>query len=281
MERTSNLAEYTAMTEHPVLFQLARQRSGANFLGGLLASASGGTVLGEILEPPDSKPMHRSFWKWLQSEPARQSSFADPLNRHDILDDYLSDASQHADGSMQIVDIKYNSCHHFERIWSYGGRATGLVEFANKRSLPLVHLVRTNLLAQLVSLKRAEKTGSFHHWAGDPADKNVWEPVELPLGWTIRRLRDMIAESGRVSSDISEAKRFIEIKYEDLIGDIDTQRTAIGEIGEALDLDLDLTLMKASTRKIGSGSLKDDLSNYSEIVDAVRIEGLGHLLEFD
>lgn len=132
---------------------IARQRSGTNFLRGLLTTGGGIHDQGEVFQPraPENKS---TYDKWLEENPGNTPvTYTDAVIHSEGFLHYL----ERHDGPVS-VDVKYNSLYRTIGVWQSPADPPPLLLAAAKRRFVFVHLLRRNRLEHAVSTMIAQLT---------------------------------------------------------------------------------------------------------------------------
>ena len=78
--------------------------------------------------------------------------------------DYILSLS---DKEYVLIDVKYNSWHHFNHVWQDTFKKTILFTALENKNAIFIHMVRMNIFAQFISIKVANKTGKWHYKNND------------------------------------------------------------------------------------------------------------------
>jgi len=114
-----------------------------------------------------------------------------------------------------LIDIKYNSWHHFNPVWYSTESTPQLLIWIKQQRIPVIHIIRENLLHQYISSKVAEATGKFHYKKEEKSLGNKQIYIDP------KRCRAYIVN---VNRDIKNYQRwfkgyqfYFEITYEEMI----------------------------------------------------------------
>lgn len=137
---------------------LARQRSGTNFLRGLLSSSGPVTSMGEVFQP-NVETGQSTYDAWYNA-----SSWAGktPVTYDDAIelcDDFLAGIEK-ADEAI-AVDVKYNSLLRTVGVWYSVADPPPIMAAAAQRGYLLIHLVRQNRLEHAISTMIAQETKEY------------------------------------------------------------------------------------------------------------------------
>jgi len=171
------------------------------------------------------------------------------------------------DDRWTLVDVKYNSWHHFNPIWHTPTAVPHLVTLLKGRGAVLIHIGRRDLLARHVSEQIAIARGAFHFPQGEAPP-----PIQIDLDpkQVIDALRRAQSLVGHCSAWFQRYRPRIDLVYEKLFreGRIDA---AIGKrLGDLLGIattssSFPLTLEKAVR------SPSEHVRNWGELVAAVEL----------
>jgi hypothetical protein len=145
----------------PLHILLATQRSGSGALGSLLDQNPDIGYLGELFHPDgilESDNYFAFLKNILKSNPDRGLPVSSKENFNDYIK-FLTDKSEKKD---LIIDIKYDSTHHFNGEWYAPSDTPFLLNFANEYNFKIIHLQRKNLLKKYLSGKLAEVNNIWH-----------------------------------------------------------------------------------------------------------------------
>lgn len=190
---------------------LSVQRSGTNFLRRVLGSHPAvDPLFGEIFDPGHIGN-ELSFFHFYERAVAANPSLCLPDQRILAFENYIEFLDKRVQSSYYILDIKYNSIRQMESYWS--GRREVLAQYIIDKQWPVIHLIRTDLVAAIFSQLRARKTGVYVTKAQNYRDtfSDAVDAVQMVKG--VAHRRRLIQQYRR---DFDGA-RLLEIAYEDLI----------------------------------------------------------------
>ncbi len=182
---------------------LATPRSGSTYLRSLLSSHPDITCLGEIFIQKNKK-----------SAPNLYSTF---VKRN--LSNYLShffNPKITISKFLQTISASSKSAFGFKLMISQLEKQPGLLSILLNDNYKIIMLRRKNLLHQYVSLESAKKNNLWHLVQDDPEPKIP--SIELHTEGIIEGLKGFEQAYNRMQS-LFESKDYIEITYEDLVGD--------------------------------------------------------------
>jgi hypothetical protein len=149
---------------------LSTQRSGSQFLKALIESRFSSVLCsGEVLEEPvafahqfpalASHPEFPHFWLWYELEATARSISVAPDRRIEAFSIYLEKLTALAKPKDLLVDVKYNTIRALSGYWDTENGSHDFASFVRDRQIPVLHLVRKNILRGIVSHQLARQTG--------------------------------------------------------------------------------------------------------------------------
>lgn len=253
---------------------IATQRSGTNMFRRVLGTHERIRAVPEVFnssfDARDLMPKGVPFFlEYLLEQTTKSSVRGMPHARPDVLVEYLEMLETATAGKTAVVDVKYNSLHSAESVWSRPGGAPRLLRIFRDRGYRVIHLVRHNHLAVAVSLQRASKTGVFVVPATRPVatEKLVVDPNAV-----VRTVREMKEAAGLVRRWLQESGlSHQEVAYEDLfVNDPGSQldSTRFHRIAEFIGVSQGGFDLVPETRKIAPRDLREEIVNIGELAAA-------------
>ena len=192
------------------VFVIAMQRSGTNLLRKALAGDQGLFDLNEIFDP-----YHQQYWpfreKMIRNRP--ELSVPNSSNQLEIFESFLNHHLDQNRGQL-IVDVKYNSTHHLNRVWHAPGSRPLLLDWLVEQQCPVIHLVRENILENYVSNVVAYESQS---WIAGPAESDHPFSTRLSAPETLRKLRIFERQISIFRKWLAPTN-CLELTYEQLLG---------------------------------------------------------------
>lgn len=196
-----------------LMMLLANQRSGTNALRSALRTDPTIADAREIFSRTNPRGAHVTFAELIRESPA---FIPDRTTLRTFFDRLLEELQQtHSPGQLGLIDIKYNSFGPFN---PYGWRVSEepyFLTYFKRRKLPIVHLIRRNMLAAYVSALRAVKTQHWHQTAASAEEVPAYR-IYLEKREFIGALKIRVEELRLMKSFVQSYERHIEIYYEDL-----------------------------------------------------------------
>lgn len=247
------------VSKKPIVL-LSVQRSGTNFLRRVLGSHPAiDPLFGEVFDPNHIRK-ELSFFNFYQRAVAADPSLCLPDRRIDAFEKYVAFLDTKVPAAHYILDIKYNCIRHLESYWP--GQKEVLTEYIVDRQWPVIHLIRTDLLAAIFSHMRARETGVWMIKGQDHRDtfSTTVDPVGVVNGVAGRRQAIQ-----RYRRDFSGA-RLLELVYEDFIDAPNgINEAAMTRIREFLDV-TDAFSRNPETKKLITQPMSQAIENYDDVV---------------
>lgn len=208
------------------VFIIATQRSGTNFLRSLLRNTKVFTDFDEVLHSKvDYSPKsQKDYFDWSKfsyfifraskfiSNP--RLSIPTEENITTLFDEYLDFlASQEPSRPFYLLDIKYNSLHHFDPIWQSLISPKYIFELMEERKFRVIHIVRENILDVYLSRIISNLTGNF---VATESQEQPVQKIDIDVSdmlWNIQRIE---REINLVRQDLESISNSIEISYDSL-----------------------------------------------------------------
>src|SRR5829696_3178851 len=209
-----------------VLVIVADARSGTTVLGRALDTVPGIAHLGEVFHSVRGTEEEKKSVQNLYLKPSANYfnyyerlvrgdpslSIPTPEARQDTLRRYLDFLSLLWPNMFVTIDVKYDSTHHFESVWSRPHRIPALFEFLKADRVPILHIKRRDVFAKYCSLQLAEATGTWHI---TDAGANSWIRFHLATENLVAELDAMLALQREFTAFLQEYEPSHELYYED------------------------------------------------------------------
>lgn len=203
------------------IFLCAQQRSGTTLIQKALQASNLCKNYGEVFH---DKYLHfnkeHSFFNYKKKLLSNNIKLCFPSveNQKFIFNKYTNFLKNEAGLPFHIIDIKYNSWHHFNPIWHNFETPPQLLSFVRKRTFKVIHIIRKNLLHQYISSIVSKETGLFHFKENA---ENSYEnnKFEINLEHCKRTIRSVERNIDTYKRYFSNYPFYKEIYYEDLIVD--------------------------------------------------------------
>jgi LPS sulfotransferase NodH len=214
---------------------LSTQRSGSHFLKAYIESRFPSVICsGELLEEPiafarqrpslSTHPEFPKFWLWYELEAAARNISVAPDRKIEAFAEYLSKLSAMVTPKDLVVDIKYNSIRSLSGYWDTEFGSSDFTSFITSRQIPVLHLIRKNILRVIVSNQLARQTGIWHRMEERPPDELLPKVRLNPAS-----VLDEIRYGQRLTQDYQNRfagyPGYEEIAYEELVREQDFPQT--------------------------------------------------------
>jgi hypothetical protein len=241
---------------------LSVQRSGTNFLRRVLGSHPAiDPLFGEIFDPNHNRKK-LSFFNFYQRAVAEEPALCLPDRRIDAFEKYIEFLDENITTDHYVLDIKYGSLRHLDSYWASGKEV--LTQYIIDRQWPVIHLIRTDLLAATLSHMRARETGVWMTKKPDHCDSFSTTVDPEGIVNSVAGRRHAIQ---RYRRDFRGA-RLLEVVYEEFVDAPNgISEPAIGRISNFLGV-TDEFSRTPETRKLITRPLREVIENYEDVVAA-------------
>jgi hypothetical protein len=261
-------------------FLLARQRSGTGALGSLLARHPGLRYLGEVLHPNPERAAVRqvldedlraedvNFFRYVHADVARMRGFCDPNQRADVVERYFDWLKERFHPRIPIVDVKYNSLHHWNRGWQGLFEAPWLIRHVREKKLPIIHLKRKNSLQTYISGRLAEVNQVWHATSSGAMKTR---DMEVDVDGLLSSLTQTSREIDLMNKWLRRIETLTVIEYAELFSAEGTADPRImREIKDLFNLEDDFTVLEPVFVKQAQSSILASISNPRAVRRALR-----------
>ena len=206
---------------------LSTQRSGSHFLKSYVESRFANvSCSGEILREPNALafkypvladyPGTDYFWPWYVREARAGNISMLPGARIVAFATYVQHLGALVDPKDLLLDIKYNSIRSLSGYWDSENGSEDFTGFVRDNELPVLHLIRQNILKLIISNKVASQTGIWHRTADlTPADS--LPRIHLNPKSILFDIRYMLKITQDYQTRFSGYPHYEEISYEDFV----------------------------------------------------------------
>lgn len=256
------------------VFVVAKQRSGTNLLRRTLATSG---LFDDKAEVFHSSGDNR-YWGYRTNLISEQPSLSFPSSENQIkifnlFLEYINKTSS----SCSLIDVKYNSTHNLNPVWHDPTAIPFLFRVLNERNIPVIHLLRENILESYISEIVAQK---LNIWITNKEHTTQDTKIKIDTHKMISELKYRQREIETFRTWFSELStlRTLELKYESLIDENSKFSQEVSDkICDFLGVDDTLSL-SIPTKKI-TKSLPDLVVNYhNEVVPALYQSGYGNFV---
>ena len=261
---------------------VACQRSGTHLLRQVLNSNPRIAVVGEPFSP-DNSPT--AWHRYLRSLPVERAVASSDSGAEQLLDGFERHVRMHMRASPKDFggvkrlptrlgyDIKYNQLRSANTAFSDLRARPYLLDFFHRRSVRLIHLVRTNVVQVAISVVIANQRRIWHNHDG----RRLSESFHIAPG-------ELIEYAGWAEAERAEFERLsyglevLRCDYEDLVDDVQSPKATFSQRRRTKVLSRIAEFLRVSNQFCASGLMQkvinrpycEVISNYDEMVDAVK-----------
>lgn len=213
----------------------ATQRTGTTLLRSIINTHPKVKVYGELFLDKHTH-MDGSYFTWLKDQISQDTSLAIPSekNVYTLYTKYLQFLKDISSGYESLVfDCKYNSSHIFNSSLHDVFDMPNIIKFAMKENLPIFHIQRTNLLANLVS---SLLTNANQVWATEDITRIKVKSVTINTKSLIKNLENREKTNEFYISKLINYPNTIFIKYENMIENGKVDKQLLKEISRKLNV---------------------------------------------
>lgn len=239
---------------------LSVQRSGTNFLRRVLGSHPNiDPLFGEILDP-NHIGNELSFFHFYERAVADNPSLCLPDQRIIAFEKYIDLLDTKIQSQYYVLDLKYYSIRQMDSYWP--GKREVLTQYIIDKKWPVIHLIRTDLVAAIYSQMRARATGVYVTKAKNYRDTFSGTVAAVQMVKAVGQRRRLIE---RYRRDFGGA-RILAIIYEDFIDAPNgISDAAIGKISDFLGITDEFSRTPETTKLI-TQPISQAIENYDEIL---------------
>ncbi|MBX3046472.1 MAG: hypothetical protein KF698_05705 [Anaerolineales bacterium] len=236
---------------------LSHARSGSTWLVNTLNNVPGVHCYGELFREKANYFVDRGlkverFPLWREKNPGKR-----PLATFQYIQPLLSQE--------EIVGFKLMYGQLF--------RYPELAAYVIVRRLKIIHLFRRNALQGIISYKIAKERGQFHYRGEEYIPQT--KPIVVNAREVVSQIRSMHSRSKMIDYFLRFAGPHVDIAYEDLA----TNQAGFRPIWQLLGLDFEASPPQWQMKQARTTSLRDTISNYSELADALSAAGYSSYLD--
>ncbi len=256
------------------------QRSGTNFCRELLNTSFQTFVHGEVLLP---YPTPSTWHNFVRTMVSRALPPVLPQDAAELVDDYLifvRDDTRRAAPSKAAnlkalgFDIKYNQLRFIKPVLCDLRDGPFLLDYLRARRIPILHMIRRNMLHQALSIQIAAKRNTYHNYTGSGGGgggKITLSADEL-LG-CLTWIDDEVGHFRR----LTDGMQVLDVAYEDLVsacdkadpsGWLDPYNGLLDGIRKTLGVE-NAFFRPTSLKKVIDRPYREIVANHAEIVAAV------------
>jgi LPS sulfotransferase NodH len=254
--------------EAEVCLLLAVERSGTHLLRSLLGNARGVVAPGEICNAtiPHNRSSKTSFFHYREQMCRENPEFffpTEPVQRK-LLDGFVDSLrASHSGKKLIVLDVKYAHVHNFNFFWWDPLEKPYLIQYAKKKRLKILHLVRRKAYRTAISGFYANQTGV---WRAKSEEDIRQIRVTVDPGRLEKKARAIARSISRFEDWLSECPH-LQIDYEDLT---ENRVTALESLRSYLGLKQPIADEPGFVKT--TPPLEDTVENFSEIEDLLDID---------
>lgn len=252
------------------IFIIATQRSGSNYLRSLLTSTGMFYDFNEILDPYWEGNLKNTYFYFREQEIKKhpEVSIPYPHNVEKLFKDYLAYLEKlQPEHPYHLLDVKYNSLHHFNEIWD--GDWPFLFNLINRNQIPFIHLVRNNVYEVYQSLIIADFNKVY------TVEKNKscnLKSISIDLDDMLFHIKLLEYKIDYIRNICKQMPLAMEINYEELVkeknGIPENIKTEFSKVtGIYLKNNISSPLKKMITKP------KELIENYDEVMQCLKNNG--------
>lgn len=145
----------------------------------------------------------------------------------------------------------------------------------NDKDIKKIIIKRTNILMSYVSAREAERSGTYHMYKYKSKKLNVNESkIEINVDVLVKYINDVKWRRQTLFNKLKETgQQYFEINYLNL-----NQPWAMRKLLRFIGVPDKNIVLETSLEKVNTRKLKDRISNYKEVANALEDKGLGDYL---
>ena len=264
----------TATTASDVVVLLARARSGTHPLRDVLGSHPAVFATPEVfhanphIESDAALAERVNFFRFLERDPAAYvTRSVSRARQEEVYLAYLDHLRGHSPKRYLLLDVKYNSTHHFDGPWRTVSDPPSFFRLVRQHRLRVLHLTRKNYLRYYLSLTEAQRKGEW--FTESPAPDS---PMEVDVAAMLRTMASCLAEDAAVEQALAGYKACLTVEYDGLFDARDARPSAafLEQVAEWLSIDPQRFATQPRFRKQSRLGLADRITNYEAVEEALR-----------
>ncbi len=246
---------------------VANQRSGTTALHRSLSQTGGITEFGEIFHSGAHEINKKSNYFYYKKNILHIDYRINNENEEDsykLCSEYIDYLLSLSDKEYILIDIKYNSWHHFNSAWQDVFNKPILLKVLENKNTIFIHMVRMNIFAQFVSMEVANRTGKWHY---SNNDNTKVEDITIDLNpkKALKFMENSNSNTHLFRTFLRNNQNKIELVYEYTYDKNGITKYAIGKLEKYIDNEILNRIhvpLKKTPRK-----LKDIVNNKEELLE--------------
>jgi hypothetical protein len=184
--------------------------------------------LGEVFSSRHSMGVHKTL---MECAAGPDFSFRHKDMNY-VFDKHLQSLHSKYDEDVLVIDAKYNSMGPFNGYgWSIT-REPQFIAYCDEHEIPIIHLIRKDMVGVLASESLAVRTKVWHLEKGEERAENG--SIKVPLRAFKRDYHRLLIEATRFCDAIGRCSRAVTIFFEDLLVDDTFQDGPLKQIEDLL-----------------------------------------------
>jgi LPS sulfotransferase NodH len=254
--------------EADICLLLAAERSGTHLLRSLLANARGVVAPGEICNAtvPQNRNAPTSFFRFRKQSCLEDPELffpTEPVQRR-LLDSFVDSLrSSYPGNALVVLDVKYAHVHNFNFFWWDPLEIPYLLQYAKRKPLKILHLVRNKVYRTAISGFYAHKTGV---WRAKSEDQTKQIRISIDPSRLQSKAVLLARTIARFNSWLSRCPH-LQISYEALTED---RSATLQLLQRYLELEHEISDSPGFVKT--TPPLEEFVENYPEIVPLVDVD---------
>jgi hypothetical protein len=285
---------------------LARQRSGTNALRSVLGMHQQITCLPEVFDTymtdyqigrgASAFRSHEvSYFNFLEKHIGNEvRKWALSGDRAGVFLDFLDYLRCFSEKKYIVVDVKYMSTHHVSTNWRFISDEPYLFSMVKEHNLRVVNITRRNLLRYYLSELKAQHSGRWHEFDETVVGNQQWYIMRKKQSSRVRDqsvyvdVEDLLQtlllchkENDIVEISFADYENYLTFDYDDMFSSVGAPLSdcVLDRISQWLSVENDFPQAKPEYKKQSHLTLEETISNYEEVVEALRGTEFEYCLE--
>ncbi len=247
-------------TQTPLVI-CAQQRSGTNALRSILGQHDQINDFNEVFNDRGSGKNNTlpqsNFFRFYRNLILKYPDLTIPNkeNKRLIWDYFMKHLSSLSPKDFMMLDIKYNSWHHFNTTWHNPSAEPHLMNLLKRRDIQVIHLLRKNTFRQYLSGRHAVLSQKWHYQDNTEIDR-------IPFSIDVKQCENFLKKIQKTTelytSWLEYYPHCLQLSYEDLFDGVELQEEAKIALQNFLQLDSPLS---------SQSLLKKSPIDYAELIE--------------
>jgi len=227
------------------IFFCAQQRSGTTVLQRTIRQSPLVDNYGEVFHHQLTKEY--SFFEFkdelLKEQP--ELWLPSPENQEVVFETYIKHLENLTSKRYFVVDVKYNSWHHFNTFWQHIVEEPFLLKMMMARKYKIIHIVRKNVFNQYVSSKFAQLHQKYHYNEREASKVKEKEKIRINVRDCQKRMAFSVSQSALFHRWLKKYPFYLRIFYEDMFVDGQFSEDVLASINQLIGENLEFPLQPA------------------------------------